>query len=79
MGRDLTQIERDVLEAMIDGAGLVAVLHGLSEICDAKADHIESSYSLSSTPDPLARHWFTAGGAIGVLSSHGSIMAIGEP
>lgn len=79
MGRDLTLVERDVLEALIDSAGLVAVLHGLSEVCDEKAQHIQSSYAASNRLDPLAKAWSYAAGKIGCVSCHHAVMAIGEP
>ena len=36
--RDLTQAELAALEALIDTAGIEAVLQGLSEICGLKAE-----------------------------------------
>jgi hypothetical protein len=42
--RDLNQAERDTLEAMVDAAGIEAVVQGLSEICGAKADHIAHAW-----------------------------------
>lgn len=62
--RDLTQLERDALEALIDSANLEAVLQGLSLICEEKADHIIASYSDRS----LAKRWLHAGGVCGVAA-----------
>jgi hypothetical protein len=42
--RDLNQSELDALEALIDAAGIEAVVQGLSEICGAKAEHIASNW-----------------------------------
>ena len=43
--RDLNQTELNTLEALIDAAGIEAVLQGLSEICGLKADHIRGRRS----------------------------------
>ena len=42
--RDLNQSELDALEALIDAAGIEAVVQGLSEICGVKAEHIASNW-----------------------------------
>jgi hypothetical protein len=42
--RDLNQTELDTLEALIDSAGIEAVVQGLSEICGLKAGHIAANW-----------------------------------
>lgn len=59
--RDLTQGERDQLEALIDATNVGAVLMALSELCGDKAEHIRSNWQDGAT----ARLWDTAAGAIG--------------
>lgn len=61
--RDLNQAEQAGLEALIDSCGLSSVLMTLSDICDAKAEHIRTNWQ----DQPLARHWDTACGRIGVI------------
>lgn len=77
MGRDLNTAEKATLEGLIDAAGLCAVLQSLSEICDAKADHIRASYETRDTPLVLA--WRTAAGKLGLAACERAVMAIGEP
>jgi hypothetical protein len=60
--RDLNQGELDTLEALVDAAGIEAVVQGLSEICGAKADHIREAWQDA----PLAKRWATLEGALGV-------------
>ena len=62
--RDLTTQERDALEALVDASNLTAVVQALSEICDAKAEHIATNWQ----DDPLARAWAWACGTLGVAS-----------
>jgi hypothetical protein len=62
--RDLTQTERESLEALIDACGLQAITECLSEICALKAEHITANYEATS-----ARPWLTAEGALGVAST----------
>jgi hypothetical protein len=64
-GRDLTQTELASLEALIDAAGIEAVLQGLSEICGLKAEHIAQAWQ----DTPLAKRWATMEGALGVAST----------
>jgi len=45
------------LEQLMDSNGLAAVLDALSEICYAKAAHIEEAWQ----DDRLAKHWRDAG------------------
>jgi hypothetical protein len=63
--RDLNQTELDTLEALIDAAGIEAVLQGLSEICGLKADHIAHNWQDTI----LAKRWATLEGALGVAST----------
>jgi hypothetical protein len=63
--RDLTQAELDTLEALIDSAGIEAVIQGLSEICGLKSDHITCTWQDTA----LAKRWATMEGALGVAST----------
>ena len=63
--RDLNQSELNTLEAMVDAAGIEAVIQGLSEICGLKADHIAHSWQDTI----LAKRWATLEGALGVAST----------
>jgi hypothetical protein len=63
--RDLDQTELGSLEAMVDAAGIEAVVQGLSEICGLKADHIASNWQDAA----LAKRWATMEGALGVAST----------
>jgi hypothetical protein len=63
--RDLGQAELDALEALVDAAGIEAVVQGLSEICGAKAEHIASAWQDTL----LAKRWATLEGALGVTST----------
>ncbi len=67
MSRDLTQPERDALEALIDAAGVTPILEALSGICDEKAEHIRANYEGES--DPTARRWATGCGFIGCAAA----------
>jgi hypothetical protein len=63
--RDLDQEELKELEALVDIAGIEAVLQGLSEICGLKAEHIASAWQEA----PLAKRWATLEGALGVAAT----------
>jgi hypothetical protein len=63
--RDLDQTELNTLEAMVDAAGIEAVVQGLSEICGLKADHIAHA--------ALAKRWATMEGALGVASTKATL------
>jgi hypothetical protein len=63
--RDLHQSELATLEALIDTAGIEAVIQGLSVICGLKADHITRAWQ----DTPLAKRWATLEGALGVAST----------
>jgi hypothetical protein len=63
--RDLNQTELNTLEALIDAAGIEAVLQGLSEICGLKADHITHTWQDTI----LAKRWATLEGALSVAST----------
>jgi hypothetical protein len=54
------------LEALIDAAGIEAVLQGLSEICGLKADHITHTWRDTI----LAKRGATLEGALGVASTN---------
>jgi hypothetical protein len=62
---DLNQSELNTLEALIDAAGIEAVLQGLSEICGLKADHITHYWQGTN----LAKRWATLEGALGAAST----------
>jgi hypothetical protein len=62
--RDLNQTVA-ALEALIDAAGIEAVIQGLSEICGLKADHIAHNWQDTI----LAKRWATLEGALGVTST----------
>jgi hypothetical protein len=48
----------DLIEAIIDDRGLEGLADLIAEVCSAKADHINASYSLSANAsDPLADQW----------------------
>jgi hypothetical protein len=64
-GRDLSPAELASLEALIDAAGIEAVLLGLSEICGLKAEHIAQAWQ----DTPLAKRWTTLEGTLGVAST----------
>jgi hypothetical protein len=61
--RDLDQAELYSLEALIDVAGIEAVLQGLSEISGLKAEQ------QAWQDTPLAKRWATLEGALGVAST----------
>ena len=61
--RDLDKDERLIIESMMDGCGVDAVLMALSEICGEKAVHIAENWQDVS----LAKRWATLEGAIGVI------------
>lgn len=63
--RDIDQSELATLEALIDAAGIEAVLQGLSEICGLKAEHIAEAWQDTI----LAKQWATLEGALGVAST----------
>ena len=54
MTRDLTQAERDTLEAIIDGTSVKAMLEAISDICGAKEEHLISNFSQD---EKTARVW----------------------
>jgi len=62
--RDLTEQERDALEALVDASNLMAVVQALSEICDAKAEHVRANWQ----DEPLARAWAWACGSLGLAA-----------
>jgi hypothetical protein len=62
--RDLTQLERMALEAVIDDSSVKAMLEAISEICGEKAEFIRSQWQDHAT----ARIWDAAAGHIGCAS-----------
>jgi len=58
-----TAAELQALEALIDTRGAEDVLIAISEICGAKAEHIEADWQ-DHTP---ALRWFTLEGAVGCV------------
>jgi hypothetical protein len=71
--RDLDQTELGTLEAMVDAAGIEAVVQGLSEICGLKADHIAHAWQDAA----LAKRWATMGRGVG-CSVHEGNRAVGH-
>ena len=63
--RDLDQAELNALEALVDAAGIEAVVQRLSEICGLKAEHIAHNWQ----DTVLAKQWATLEGALGVAST----------
>lgn len=63
MLRDLTPEEMVQLEMLVDATSLQGVLMALSEICDEKAEHVQTNWQDRG----LARQWATACGAIGCI------------
>lgn len=47
--------EADGLEGLIDRYGLASVISALAEICDGKADHIETNWQDRVTARPWRR------------------------
>jgi hypothetical protein len=64
MTRDLTQVERDTLEAIIDCTSVKAMLEAISDICGAKEEHIIANWQDEKT----ARVWAEACGYVGCAS-----------
>jgi hypothetical protein len=54
---EVTNAERDTLEAIIDKRGIRAVVESLGEICFLKASHISETWQ----DEPLSRKWDQAG------------------
>ena len=51
-----TQKQMDALEGLVDSAGLAIVLVALSNICNAKADHVREAWQ----DEALAARWEAA-------------------
>ena len=54
--RTLTDQQQDLLESLVDSAGLSNVLGGLANICAAKSDHVLTNWQDES----LSRRWMAA-------------------
>jgi len=66
MTRELTRVESDTLEALIDLTSVKAVLEAISDICGAKEEHINI---ISNWQDEkTARVWAEACGYVGCTS-----------
>ena len=61
----MTEQEAYDLEGLIDRRGIQMVLQQISEICDAKAEHIADNWQ----DTVLAKQWVTIAGAVGVSST----------
>jgi len=61
----MTEQEVYDLEGLIDRRGIQMVLQQISEICEAKADHIAHNWQDTI----LAKRWATLEGALGVAST----------
>jgi hypothetical protein len=59
----LTEQELVSLEALIDRRGIEDVLIAVSEICDAKSEHISTNWQDAT----LALRWATLCGAVGCI------------
>lgn len=59
----LTSNELISLESLIDARGIEDVLIAISEICDAKSDHIQVNWQDAT----LALRWATLCGAVGCI------------
>jgi hypothetical protein len=59
----LTGQELAELEALIDRRGIEDVLIAVSEICDAKSEHIQTNWQDAT----LALRWATLCGAVGCI------------
>jgi len=64
MTRELTRVESDTLEALIDLTSVKAVLEAISDICGAKEEHIIANWQDEKT----ARVWAEACGLVGCAS-----------
>lgn len=73
--RDMTQAERDTLEGLLDKVGLGALLEGLSEVLEAKADHLLSNWS----DGKAARAYQEAAGYVGVTRCSRYVQAVSLP
>jgi hypothetical protein len=65
--QNLDQTQAMLLEGLMDKLGLQQLLFGLSEICHAKAEHIESAWQdrrLAEVYTRIAIHLETAGSDI---------------
>lgn len=60
---DMTQADKDFMEAMVDKHGIAVVLMAISEICGDKAEHIAHDWQDAG----LAKRWATLEGAVGVI------------
>lgn len=60
------------LEAMIDESGLGDVLDALAEICEEKAEHVESNWQDRS----LARLWTRAGAHVRKSAKSSAVKAL---
>lgn len=58
---DATELKH--FELLIDMRGIESVLIAISEICDAKAEHIQANWQ----DRPLAQQWATLCGAVGCI------------
>jgi hypothetical protein len=64
MTRDLTRVECDTLETLIDLTSVKAVLEAISDICGAKEEHIIANWQDKKT----ARVWADACDRVGCTS-----------
>ena len=70
--RALDQAEIDGIEAMIDAAGLSAVLDAVATICHEKADHVQSNWQHTA----LAKQWTRAAKIIERAAFHDQVNAL---
>ena len=61
----------DLIEAIIDDRGLEGLADLIAEVCSAKADHINASYSVfADANDPIADQWDDYAAALLAFSSN---------
>lgn len=63
----LDQLDREVLEAIIDRTNLSSVLEALGEICGDKADHLQANWQEKAT-SPHVRHWHVVSNKLDTLA-----------
>jgi hypothetical protein len=64
------------LEDAIDATSLAHVLELVSDICYEKSQHIQESYAVSRSTDPLARAWYKASARIQECASNPRVSAV---
>jgi hypothetical protein len=68
----ITKSDLDDIEALIDRAGVSALLDAISDICYGKAGHLEENWQDANS----AKVWERAGKAIDKAASHQDVLAL---